>query len=738
MRKFSFKHFAVILALALAGCGDQRPSSPSTGGYGPLTAEPSKSIVRARPDNSATEPWTNAGLTVIQTELSPATLYHSSSKTLSFFANMMETGIGGPTFAAISTEQGPKIFKPGEAIAPSRLRESWFVVWWSGATNWTNWDSPWFLTLQHRPEMIRFDTNGLHFTFTNEAGYAALMPMYGYYKPLPLALEKHPFYTLKEKKKRVLTWEWHKALPADPLARARYWACALREFPIYCEDSFSVDRAHDSVTFRQSFRWLSWNDDWNTKHLKLAPVSPVLAHAWREGFPAKFSKEPFDMEIFTPYGPYYGVQGADSYDVTLPVLRYVNETEVVETKLTNSHPTVAAALEKLRQTARGDFLTPDRANPGLHSASLARALPFMDETTRSNTALSLRKYFREDVLTTAPSSLPKASLESIWAYAHFTGDWDLIRERWPLIKTLFAPPAQTRWAGFGGDEITGLGDKTAPCLAMARLAWKAGDIDEYNFACQRFARELVQQWLQLRGTKYFRDHQPWHSLEAMDGEVYPNQLRSDGNGWQIDGPNYPMQTGERQFTNRWARFQDADVGRFLREHLAPEVKIELDRLQARGPAPRRWQSDQTPSLTQLRSLLLNETPAELARVATPDQFTGLPSGVMASCLAVLRASHVPRHERLIPGGAPSPFVAGAERSVPGPNPHLVQLFVTERHEPGTPSATPLWPRLVWREWKTPTGMDWNFGQVMDSTNAPTRSESTALNWNTRVISIHAR
>ena len=83
-----------------------------------------------------------------------------------------------------------------------------------------------FLTLQHRPKTIRFDTNGLHFNFTGAAGYAALMPLYGAYKPLPAGQESSPFAALKDKKKRVLTWEWHKALPADPLARARYWASA--------------------------------------------------------------------------------------------------------------------------------------------------------------------------------------------------------------------------------------------------------------------------------------------------------------------------------------------------------------------------------------------------------------------------------------------------------------------------------------------------------------------------------
>jgi hypothetical protein len=236
---------------------------------------------------------------------------------------MAETGLGGPTFSAISTELGPKIFKPGDAIDPAKLRESWFLVWFAGATGWTNWDSPWLVTLQHRPAAIRFNTNGLHFTFASEAGYAAMMPLYGYYKPPQNSQESSPFYALKEKKKRIITWEWAKALHADPLARARYWASALKEFPLYCEDSFSVDRGTDSVTIRQTFRWLSWDDDWKTKHWKLAPISPPLAHAFKEGFPVTFSKKPFDMEIFTPYGPLYGVEQVDSYDATLPVLRYV-------------------------------------------------------------------------------------------------------------------------------------------------------------------------------------------------------------------------------------------------------------------------------------------------------------------------------------------------------------------------------------------------------------------------------
>ena len=766
-----------LLAALLFGCREKPAEAPRTGVYGPMTNSPSHSIARVRPDVSATQPWTTGELAVIQTELSPATLYHSTSHSLSFFANMAATGIGAPTFAAIETEQGPKIFKPGEQIDPARLRESWFVVWWAGATNWTNWDTPWLVTLQHRPKRIQFDATGLHFVFTNQAGYAALMPLYGYYKPLQAGQESSPFAKLKEKKKRVLTWEWFKALPADPLGRAQYWASALREFPVYCEDSFSVDRAHDSVTIRQSFRWLSWDDDWNTRHLKLAPVSPVLAHAFRDGFPAEFSKKPSDMEIFTPYGPFYGVEKVDSYDVTLPLLRYVNETEVVESRITNSQPTVVAALEKLQKAARAKFSSPDKYNydhGGLNNFCwaiqgdqwYAKALPYMDDATRATALASLRKYFHDDVLVTNRFKLrefPKGSgrtyyilegpgigswnvlgdagkfstdmLETLWAYAHFSGDWDLIRERWPLIKKLFVTPAQTRWVGFARDEIAEMGDEAAPCLAMARLAYKAGDIDQYNYACYMFVRELAHHWLKQRGAAYFRENQPWHSMEEMDEEVYLTNLWGDLAGWQIDGPNYPKKTGERQFNNRWVRFKDADVGRFYRDYLKEDVRRELDLLQERWPEKRRWNNDShiMPSLVQLRSLLLNETPDELANVAPPEKFSGPASGVIASCISVLRTSHPTRYERLIPGAPATPFVAGLEREVAGPNVFLVQNAVTESRDKNTKQTNVIWPRLSWWGWKTPTGAAWNFGQVIASTNAPNRARSIPLNWNTRVV-----
>ncbi len=448
-------------ALGFGGC-QPKPEAPTTGQYGSLTNSPrALSAVAAEP--SAAQPWTNGALAVVESALSPATLFHANTKSLSCFVPDPATGLGAPSYVCFSTQQGPKIFKPGEKMDPARMRESWFVVWWAGASGWTNWDAPFLLTLQHRPSSIEFTTNGLQFQFTNTAGLAALLPLYGYDKSLPETMRSHPFVQSREKKKRVLTWEWHLALPADPLSRARFWASALREFPIACDESYSVDSAHDSVTLRSSFRWLSWTDDWNTKPVKLAPVSPVLALAYQEKFPAEFSAPPFDMEMPTFYGPFYGVQDADSYDVTLPVLRYVHEMA------------------------------------DLGGSNAVRALSY-----------------------------------DVWQQAHASGDWEKARAHWPTLRTEFLHSTNSSWPVFARERRLPLA-QVMDALGTARLAYRLGDADTYALACARFARALTQLTAQQRGAKYFREHQPWHSMEPLADSRALSHLTTDG--WQFTRTN---------------------------------------------------------------------------------------------------------------------------------------------------------------------------------------------------------
>ena len=126
----------------------------------------------------------------------------------------------------------------------------------------------------------------------------------------------------------------------------------------------------------------------------------------------------------------------------------------------------------------------------------------------------------------------------------------------------------------------------------------------------------------------------------------------------------------------------------------------------------------------------SDTPAQLATVAKPDQFSGPPSGVIASCFSVLRTSHPTRYQRLIPGGEPSPFVAGLERELATPAAWITQRVQTNSESTNMSPLT--WPEMVWWEnLPTAAGHRWTFGQVSPLRNgSPAKIEAVPLNWNT--------
>ncbi|HSH17658.1 MAG TPA: hypothetical protein VLD18_16580, partial [Verrucomicrobiae bacterium] len=257
------------------------------------------------------ETWTNAPFAILQTELSPALLIRSQSSYLGLFQNMAATGLGGPHHLAFSTPGGPRPFKKGDKLEGNQMEENWILVWFDGAEGWTNWDSPWAVFLQHKPMAMKLDDGGLEFQFREPAGDVVMMPLYGYYKPPAATNDFLRAHGLPSKK--IKTWEWSDFLPRDPLLRVRLWAAATRALPVYCEDSFSVDRSRDTVTLRQRFQRHWIEDDWGTKPLRIAPLSPVLGLAARDKqFPVAFNGEVFDFEYLTPYGPYLGVLNAEA------------------------------------------------------------------------------------------------------------------------------------------------------------------------------------------------------------------------------------------------------------------------------------------------------------------------------------------------------------------------------------------------------------------------------------------
>ena len=307
----------------LAGCGEQPRKTPTEGAFGQIKAQPSTNIARAKLPPAPPLDGSPV-LTVLQTELSPAILFQTDEREISFFTGMERSPRAAPGYVAFSTRGGPRPFKSGEHLDPAGMEENWVMVWFAGARGWTNGDVPWVVYLQHRPQSMRLDTNGLHFVFGKRAGSIALLPLYGTFV-CPTSESKT---AVKFGDKPVQTWKWSEVLHREPLMRVRYWASALRHFPYDCEETFSVDRSRDTLTLRQKISYVSIEDAWGTKPLKLNPISPTLALASRDAnLPVKFGRRVMDLEMPTAAGPYMAAEGDAPLDFTFEVLHHINEGE---------------------------------------------------------------------------------------------------------------------------------------------------------------------------------------------------------------------------------------------------------------------------------------------------------------------------------------------------------------------------------------------------------------------------
>lgn len=706
-------------------------------------------------------------LDVTTSELSPAVLVATTRPTISLFAGLGRWGLGAPAHAAWAARQGRTSISGSGALAPETWREAWTLLWFRGAPGWEAWDVPWLVVWQRRPARARLDEDGLHATAPGGLGTLALMPLYGMRKP------------------DTRNWVTSGGLPPEVARQCRFWASVLRRYPLACEETTRVDGARGDIIVRSRFRWLTIDDDWRTPPRKLAPLPPTLALALRGGrLPATVTGPVRDVGLATPYGPYAGVEGTDGYDARFRLLHYLARTERDELP-TPGQPIAEQALARLRAAMRDAFGSADGLfhqdfgdPPGfaepppqggdggntcwavVSAQHYCRSIPYLPVGRAAEARRRLRRYFADWVLQPGryqpfrgkrllvgpgigtwggyddAGKFSSNVLVTLWAYARYTGDRALIRERWPLIKQLFVTPRECSWRGFGREEIAEMGDEAAPALAMARLAWLVGDREAYAQAAGIFAREIVHHVVKHTGSAYFVARQPFSSSEPMPADVYLTNLWGDTAGWQIDGPAWPKETGERQYTNRWVRFGDVDVARFHRDSLRDLDRAELDGLLASGrfTTSREGTMDDPhilPSMVRLRSLLLDESPERLARITPVDAPVHPASGVAAYCGAFLRTAHPSHLDTIIPmRDATSGWVKGIERDRPEDEPVLdVAVSWRARGRAGEPS-------LTWWGWRPPRAAEgvpggdrWSFGGIR--TDLPVRSgEERRLSWNT--------
>ncbi|HPD16155.1 MAG TPA: hypothetical protein PLE19_14470 [Planctomycetota bacterium] len=694
--------------------------------------------------------WEGHEVYSLRSMLTPGVLLRMKSSSLRFFGGLDAFGAEPPTFFAIKTPGGAKAFGRDQAATGEQMAASWLVASFQGAKGWEQFDVPWFLSFEKRPKQLILTRDGLRVEFAaKDTGHIFSMPLYGYYKPPQEGNDFAAKHNLPSK--GIRPWEWRKAVPKSVVERCDWWAAAAKAFPVGFQESFSVNPATDEITFHYDHRWLTARDDWGTKPLRFAPLSPTLGIAWKyPGFPMKLSADIHDPDYFTAFGPYVGAHDTDSLDITMKVLQHTNELERLDVPASPG-PEQQKALEMIVSAMKGKFRSPwqffyDHGDRGNYCWNIvadvwySKALPFVPEELRTTAKSSLWAYMAGDVL--VPYSpfhgkyllhgpgigswgtwgdagkFSANALQAIWAYGHYSGDWALLRDRWDLIKRYFITPEEANWAFFGRAAIAEMGDEAPPCSAYARMAWALGDHDEYLFGCYMFARELVHHYVKQLGGQLFYENQPYNRLSAMPPHIYPTNLWGSTLGWQVDGPIWG--DGEHQSANRWVRFHDPDLGRFYCDHLANPVRKELEWYADAGRQDNKavfnihnyknWFTKDDAhimtSLARVRSFVLGEPYEALNKVVPLDNYKGVGGpGRIAVAYAYLRSMAPVKHERLVPKDvAPSPAVLGLQRS--GPEEHQTTAQICY----GGLKLEPLWGR--WPMPKAPKG-DWHrhFGTI---------------------------
>jgi hypothetical protein len=694
--------------------------------------------------------WEGHEVYSLRSMVTPGILLRMKSASVRFFGRLEQFGAEPPTFLIVKTSGGAKAIGRDEPVPGGQMAASWIVASFQGAKGWEQFDVPWLLALEKRPKQLVLTKDGLNIVFAQkDTGHIFSMPLYGYSKPPQQGSD----FAAKNKlpTKGIHPWEWRKAVPKSVVERCDWWASVAKAYPVGFQESFSVNPATDEITFHYDYRWLTVNDDWETRPVRFATLSPTLGIAWKcPGFPMKASATIHDPDYFTAFGSYVGALDLDRLDLTMKVLQYTNELERLELPA-ELNPDQRKALEMVVSSMKGKFRSPwqyyydhgDRGNYCWNivaDAWYSRGLPFVPDDVKAIAKSSLRVYMAGDVL--VPYSpfhgkyilhgpgigswgtwgdagkFSSNALQAIWAYGQYSGDWKLLGERWDRIKRYFITPDEANWVFFGRGAIAEMGDEAPPCSAYARMAWALKDYDEYLFGCYMFARELVHHYVKQVGGQLFYENQPYNHLSAMLPHVYPTNLWGSTLGWQVDGPVWGE--GEHQSANRWVRFHDPDTGRFYRDHLADPVRKELEWYAEAGRRDRKdvfaihnyknWLTKDDAhimtGLGRIRSFVLGEPYEKLSQAVPLDNYKGtFGPGKIATGYAYLRSMVPVKFERLVPKDVPpSPAILGLQQN------GLEDFQTTAQICYGGLRMDPLWGR--WPMPKAPKG-DWHrhFGLI---------------------------
>ena len=445
---------------------------------------------------------------------------------------------------------GRSIVRSGDGIVYSRLfdgkwSENWLLAWKDGAS------VPLLLVLRKLPVWVRLTNGRLDVSFDGPLGFAVTGNIYGI---------DHSSRTLAV----------NRSLAPEALEKCRFWSRSFISYPRACKEYFSIDEDEGRVLINDVYDYIMLPDEWGTQPYRIAPVPPLVSFAKDMGHPVEIlTPSLIDYQYPTWYGPFRGADDANEVEYSLPIPPVQHRALIGQTfgdkaskMLQQINSLVANGLQFYAGGHRwADVPKPIWEHPptGKHNidlytwmgalASAMSSIQFLDEPVRQG-LLSAMKDRVVIPLTRYADRVPAATrvepytgtryivffwnengfppnsywdadeaagctLQALYYYALYSGDWDTIRTGWPLIQQIARYPEVTNdWAylSSGCREYGMLAgydmlSATYPgLLAFAKMARVVGDLATYQRALYLAVRATIPTIVRLKFADYARGY----------------------------------------------------------------------------------------------------------------------------------------------------------------------------------------------------------------------------------------
>ena len=452
-------------------------------------------------------------LWVYESALSPAVVIESREPTVTLFRGLPALGLTAPQDSLMRVKK-----HIGRAGMRREFVEPWLLVWFGASPLWyrvtfadgspcPTFDVPFLVVLEREPEAVDLDEQGLRLSFRRRAGRVAVMPLLGVHRPSPSE-----------------TTRWREDVEAvrQVVEQCRWWARALRAYPVGVEPGWRVDPEADEVEVRLAYEHLWWGGGWDDRPLETAPVPPLLALAAGADFPVTFAARPHRTGCSTAVGPAMAVPDADECRYTVRgLLRHVHQVlagaeadaPLAQLGLSAQRKTLAADAAKIpfwaRQLGERGGLVAEGAVRTLLWERNARYVA-ADGRVAALDGLAWQVGGER-----AAAAAVAEQLRGCWYAAAHAGCDAAVRAHWRHVASLReALREDGAWATLGlGTGGPGLDARLNAEVFFARLAARLGDTDAYRDACGRIVHLMAAGHALVAGApRYVQEHRPWPTL----------------------------------------------------------------------------------------------------------------------------------------------------------------------------------------------------------------------------------